>query len=703
MVVDHPRKFAAAEWVLLAVSVAFFVCHTLPRAWTSLNTDFPNYYLTAKLAHDGVDTSRAYEWRWLQREKDHREIDQRLIGLAPITPFSTLFVYPLTGLAPLQAKHVWLLLQLALLLPVVLLLRALSGQPLRRIWLLVTTSAPLARNLQYGQFYILLLVILVTACWAYRRRLSALAGALVALAALLKIFPAVFLLYFLRKRDMRALAAAALALAAGVLVALLVFGWPVHRYYLEAVLPWTLRGEVLPAYNLTSASITVLLHRLFVYEPQWNAHPWHDLPFAAAVLTPILQMMVLAPALLLVRPGFEAAETDRRAAPLEWSALLCATLAISTSPASYNFTLLLLPIVVLLAVLLPRRPLGALAALLCFAAIGYPGWNTAAVDGLRAVLHVPRLWCLVLFSGICCAVLARQHTHRGLRLRHGTNLRWVTGLTVALLFSEIAGVKHLHGLSADYAFRVPMPQDALLAGAPVAHEETIQTVAMFQDGYRVVTSPGTGSALPSKLDQLSFASSAAGDWIEESNRYSRILQPMGRSHAPIENAHAPMLSAEAQVLGYLRDNHGHSRLFVTNLAARGGTGQEQAVTPPELNVSEAASLLDGSWLVAATLSGSRSQLYLVKQGTVPVAQAYGEARYPAVSPDQQWLAYSRFQDGAWNLWLLDRSTGKRRRLTDAACNQIEPAWEADSKTLLYASDCGRALGFTAICRRKVIP
>jgi hypothetical protein len=54
----------------------------MPRA-ASLITDFPNYYLSARLAHEGYDTSRMYEWDWLQREKDHRAIDIRVIGLAP--------------------------------------------------------------------------------------------------------------------------------------------------------------------------------------------------------------------------------------------------------------------------------------------------------------------------------------------------------------------------------------------------------------------------------------------------------------------------------------------------------------------------------------------------------------------------------------------------------------------------------------------
>ena len=53
----------------------------LPHAWHTLNTDFPNYYLTARLSHESVDSTRIYEWLWIQRQKDHRDIDQSVVGM----------------------------------------------------------------------------------------------------------------------------------------------------------------------------------------------------------------------------------------------------------------------------------------------------------------------------------------------------------------------------------------------------------------------------------------------------------------------------------------------------------------------------------------------------------------------------------------------------------------------------------------------
>jgi hypothetical protein len=47
-------------------------------------------------------------------------------------------------------------------------------------------------------------------------------------------------------------------------------------------------------------------------------------------------------------------------------------------------------------------------------------------------------------------------------------------------------------------------------------------------------------------------------------------------------------------------------------------------------------------------------------------------------------------------------SGEKRHIMDAACNQTAASRDAGYKTLLYGSR-GRALWFTAICRRRVIP
>src|SRR3984885_15361815 len=109
--ISLPRKWLnACEWMLLAILLVQMGLRTAPQAWHTLSTDFPNYYLTARLTSEHYDTTRIYEWIWLQRQKDHRAIDQRIVGMVPITPFSTVFVYPFTSMPALAAKHCWLVL-----------------------------------------------------------------------------------------------------------------------------------------------------------------------------------------------------------------------------------------------------------------------------------------------------------------------------------------------------------------------------------------------------------------------------------------------------------------------------------------------------------------------------------------------------------------------------------------------------------------
>lgn len=685
---------SALEWLLLILFTGVLALHTFPRAWKSLNTDFPNYYLAGSLVRDHVDPSRAYEWVWFQRQKDHRSIDQPVVGLAPITPFSTLAVFPLTSLRPLAAKHGWLLVQAGFLLALLPLLRTVTGQPLRRVALLAVMCFPLHRKLLYGQFYILLLLLLTGACWAMQRGRNGLAGVLVALAAACKVFPVIFLLYFLRKRNWKALGAGLVTLLAALALSVAVFGWPLHRAYLLQVLPWTLRGEALPPYTLASGSLSTLLHRLFVPEAEWNPHPWLARPALFAILHPLLQALLLAPALLLARPG---ARAPNRIA-LEWSALLTATLVISTSPASYLFMLLILPTAVLLQYFRLQRM--RLASFLLFLGIGYPGWHTGPAKGLDVLLHVPRLWLLVLFLAVLYAALgARAMRSAGLRRE---SIAWGAGFALAAAFSIVSGLHHVRGLRQDDAFRIRTGGEALLLTAPHGDPAGLAAIAMVPNGYRLLTTSGIRA--DAGHDALALTTAGSIEWVEQAGQTSRLVSTSlsGRtSYEPVEDAESPALSADGTQLAFIREVRGSGQLYVRDRTGTPGTiPLDRRLSPASANVYSATFLPDGSLLYAASVGGAPVRIF--KTGE-PTALPLGEARFPAVSPDGHWLAYSHFGTGVWNLRLLDLGTGRTQAVAEASCNQVDPSWESDSHTLLYASDCYRALGFTALYRRRVLP
>jgi Tol biopolymer transport system component len=112
-------------------------------------------------------------------------------------------------------------------------------------------------------------------------------------------------------------------------------------------------------------------------------------------------------------------------------------------------------------------------------------------------------------------------------------------------------------------------------------------------------------------------------------------------------------------------------------------------------------LPNGTLVFSAESNEAHPRLFLVDQAGVVSQLGPDEARYPGISPDGHWLAFSKLQGGNWHLWLRDLRNGEASRLTQADCNSVEPTWAADSKTLVYASDCGRALWFPALCRRRI--
>jgi Tol biopolymer transport system component len=156
-------------------------------------------------------------------------------------------------------------------------------------------------------------------------------------------------------------------------------------------------------------------------------------------------------------------------------------------------------------------------------------------------------------------------------------------------------------------------------------------------------------------------------------------------------------------LAFLRQINGRKRLFVRDLTRSGAPDQQLTTPTSPWNVEEAGISPGKSLVVSATKGDASSRLYEVHGVDQLELIPAGEARYPAISPDGRWLAFSIFRSGYWNLSLRDLSTGASRRLTNVSCDQTAPAWLPDSKTLLYASDCGRPLGFTVICKRRFLP
>jgi hypothetical protein len=159
------------ELACLAILACLLISKGVLPGWHRLNSDFPNYYLVARLLREGFSLDRIYDWVWLQRIKDHWGLDQPLVGFAGLTPLSALPILPVAALATLTAKRFWIVANLLFLLGTVETLQRATQLGRRRIWILSLLAViPLRSSFLLGQMHILVLFLLALAFFFLSRK-----------------------------------------------------------------------------------------------------------------------------------------------------------------------------------------------------------------------------------------------------------------------------------------------------------------------------------------------------------------------------------------------------------------------------------------------------------------------------------------------------------------------------------------------------
>jgi hypothetical protein len=679
---------AATEWLLFVALLVLFVTRSLVPGWRVLNTDFPNYYLTAALRLQGTPVDRAYEWIWFQRHKDHREISQPLVGFVPNPPLCAAPLLPLASLPALSAKRVWILLNLALLAAALWILHRVTQLPWRRVLLIASLCVlPLHTNFAFGQYYIVILFLICLAYYAVFRGYRFTAGTVLAAAAWFKLFPAVFLLLFLRKRDWRAIAgllAGSLALGAA---SVLIFGWDIHRVWLVEVLPRALRGDLVGPYALEWSSFTSLWHRLFLFEPELN-----PAPFINSIWLYATAQALTGAALLFAFLFSTNHRCSGRASAWEWSAFVPMLLLLSSMPGPYHYCVLIFTTIVGVDLFLRLGHwrvallLGLLYAIAC-ASIPEGGGFV-----LRRLLATFTLYVVLLW-------------HSPAKPSPGAKKTLLTIAEIVFVVLAAFNLNPLRDRAGDFLRRLPYTGRSYASFNPVSTNQGAVSIEMVEGGYQAVNLSNKQTIpMPASGDVLSVAGSDQSPFVyfELVDQRSHILRlasdQIGRSTIPeyFSEGQQPAISYDGRWLVFLRQDHGQYAVWLSRDGA-----------PPQVvrgwqnlrDVLEMTVTARGE-IIAAVGGASNPHLALLDSASGeahPLGEIIGTVRYPAISPDSKLLAFSRRDSGSWHLFVRQLATGREQLLTRSACNATAPAWQ-DSGTLLYATDCGRGLGLSAVAR-----
>src|ERR1700722_1370930 len=712
--------------ILLTVLILSFVRWGFVPGWRHLNSDFRNYYVVARLYREGYPLERVYEWIWFQRHADHSGIGQSLVSYIPLTLPSALVVSPLSSLPALQAKRYWLLANLAFLALTLLLLIGSTKLGPQRVGLLMFLAVvPLSSNFFFGQMHVLVLLLLTLAAWLHLKERPFTSGLTLAVATALKIYPGLFLIFFLVKKQWRAAAGLAVGTGAAVLLSIHLFGMDACRVYAREVLPFALRGQIVDPYNVAWGSLSALLAGLFIYEPELNPSPAAHLPWLYALLYSLILAFICAVFVWAMGCG---RTKDQSRVKLEWASYLFLLLLVSSQPAPYHFVSLILPAVLIADHLIERGQwtrATVLTGLYVLACGSYQWLCPADAAGWKIVLCFPRLLFMLLFGGLLLQTLISSGADPAeYRLRSPGSLLSASVFVALFAIGFVGHLRHFRGQFDNYASRVVTVAGSGMAADPVVRPGKVFFTALVPkflpsvpDTY-AVHELKSGSVTPFAMGGDWFHPAVGKDfdiaWAEMvTDAGSRIVRfssavPVS-SPADItietENAEQPVVSSDGELLAFIREVRGRNSLWIghTGQVVSGESGEHQ-IAGPEYDVRDAAFSPDHRMVLSSRRTG-RFRLFEVDtaSGTIEEMKLPTcSARYPAISPDGGWIAFSCLHGGTWQVHLLNRITGKETQLTNSDCNSISPAWTLDSRELIYATDCGRGLGFTALARLRVV-
>jgi hypothetical protein len=711
--ISGPNFRSRMEYSLLLFLLLLFTVTGFIPAWRHLNSDFPNYYLVARLYRAGYPLDRVYEWTWLQRQKDYAGIDQGIITFVPLTLPSALVIEPLASLPPLQAKRCWLVANVIFLLLVGCLLTHISDLGWRRVWILMFLALiPLRQNFILGQMHVLVLLLLTFALWLFLRGSPFGAGIVLAIAAALKIYPALFMVFFLVKRQWRAAMGLCTGILGASLMSIYVFGRSACEVYVREILPASLRGDTVDPYHVAWGSITTLLRRLFIAEPELNPAPVAHLPWLYALLQPAVHVVIFA----LFMWAIGTPKGDQRRIKRDWAMYVFLLLLVSSQPAGYHFVVLIL-VVVLIADQMIGEGRHVLAqacvaeyALICLAT--YP-MHSASPAGWHILLFFPRL----VFMAISAALLlfwtfSDPGRHSAQRFAIPRQVLLAVAVILLIVAGFFSTERHLSGQFDNYKNRAAISPGSLFESNPVVTSDGTRFTAMTAGGYTIKHV---------KVGLLTELARTNGDWFhpavaeqsksvwaeQASERGSRILRletDNSGAGVVIEDAMEPVISRDGKWLAFFRAVKGRNSLWVQEV---GSSSARTSIHSPRQLAGREYDPRDVDFFPDYRLifSSGEGKLYVSALEAQPPRELNVNcyARYPAVSPDGRFLAFSCRQGSNWQLHVVGLTGQAEMQLTRSECNSITPAWTVDSKSLVYATDCGRGVGLTALAKRSVFP
>src|SRR5437588_2117576 len=407
-----PRQVIVSSLIVLLLAVYAWVA-VVPvfGAYAPRADDFQDYLLAAHQLATGGDPYASFA-------RTHVPWDWSLSSGYLYPPAFAVTLIPLTWIPNDLAVRIWLVLIQAAVVASLVIIYAVIGRPRRGELLclvaVLTTFFPLLSSNLTGTMNAILLLLLTVAWAAWQRQRDLAAGAMIGIAAVIKLFPLALVPYLAWRRHWRLLAALGATLLGGVLLGLVVTSLDHNLYYFRDMLPHLAAGTGYRE-NQSLAGFTARICNPSLAQDGGSAG-WCgrllDWPLVLALIA-----MLIAASSRAGRPG------------LEFALAVTALPLISSVTWSFHLVVLILPIALLIRRVFDgaiSRRAGRLlmVAWLCFSvgpAIHYllifhplPHWpgllETVPILLTRLAGETYVIGTLIVFGGLWFALRSQRRT-----------------------------------------------------------------------------------------------------------------------------------------------------------------------------------------------------------------------------------------------------------------------------------------------------
>jgi len=377
--------------LLLSVLSLFNLYYGIIPAWNRINSDFPNYYVSSKLLLQGKDLRNIYNDEWFQQKINEYGITEPG-KFSPFPPPTALIMIPLSSLSPFTAKRVYLIINLIVLFFAALLVKKISGFNLINSFnIILLSGAALINNFLFGQFYLILLLLILLGYLNFIRNNESPAGIFWGIASAVKYFPVIYIPILFFKKKWKALFYFAASVILLNIITFIFFGSQAYLFFFRNVIFSHLNGELSSqsGYAVQFQSWNSFLRNLFIYDPAENPYPLISSIFLFNFFRIIIFLFFPAAAFFVLNK----LKMEKEFIPASVIILSLVVFVLSPASATYHLLIMILPVVLLLKLSAGKNIFLNSVILLLYILTGLPPLLVSKIASHSSLfLRYSRLW-----------------------------------------------------------------------------------------------------------------------------------------------------------------------------------------------------------------------------------------------------------------------------------------------------------------------